>query len=183
MTRRRRLSAALAAVALAGTGCGEEGQDLAGVREPTCSDNPTLVLMAQSVPDATLIPCVRGLPTGWDIGRLVIRDGHSRFTLDSDRAGIGAVSVLFEPGCDGSGATRIPSDEVGTTRYERVEEVFTAYRGARYYLYPGGCTTYTFRFPAPSRAIINEVSLSVSFVSRAEVAAELARRTGGVEQL
>lgn len=181
----RRVLTGLATVAATLTlaGCGGSTQNLAPIRQPTCSDDRALVLMAQSVPSAALIPCVRSLPTGWSIGSLTVRDGTTHFTLDSDRAGEDAVEVLLEAGCNAAGATRIPSDEAGTTRFERIEQVFGAFRGRRYYLYPGGCTTYDFRFDEPSRAMLNEVSLSLTFVSRATVDAGLRKRTDGTERL
>ena len=41
------------------------------------------------------------------------------------------------------------------------------FTGTRFYLFPGGCVTYQFRFNGEERARpIGEVTLSLSFVSR-----------------
>lgn len=55
------------------------------------------VLMAQSVPSATLIPCIEALPVGWTYGGSDVRDGVARFWLDSDRGGFHAVEVHSRP--------------------------------------------------------------------------------------
>ena len=57
------------------------------------SFSPAVVLMAQSVPSATLLPCVNALPVGWSFARLDANDRHAKFWLSSDRGGDGSVSV------------------------------------------------------------------------------------------
>ena len=138
--------------------------------EPDCRNAQTLVLMAQSVPSAELVPCIERMPAGWSLETIDIRNGKSFFALDSDRAGDRAVRVTLRPRCDVAGATEIVTDEPGARRYERVESVVSEYRGVRTYQYPGGCVTYRFEFARRGLALVNEVSLAIGFVSRAEVA-------------
>ena len=52
-----------------------------------CDELEPLWLEAQSVPSASLVPCVRSLPEGWTFGAANVRNGWSRFTLDHDRLG------------------------------------------------------------------------------------------------
>ena len=137
---------------------------------PDCRNSETLVLMAQSVPSAELVPCLENLPAGWSFETIDIRNGKSFFALDSDRAGDRAVRVSLRTRCDVSGATEIVSDELGTRRYERVESVVSEYRGVRTYQFPGGCVTYQFEFARRGLALVNEVSLAIGFASRSEVA-------------
>lgn len=137
---------------------------------PGCRNTETLVLMAQSVPQARLVPCIANLPAGWTFETIDIRKGHSFFALDSDRAGDRALRVTLRPSCDVSGATEIATDEPGTRRFERVESVLRAYRGVRTYEFPGGCVTYRFDFRRRGLALVNEVSLAIGFVTRQEVA-------------
>ena len=137
---------------------------------PGCRKSETLVLMAQSVPSADLVPCIANLPAGWRFEDLDVRRGTSSFGLDSDRAGDRAVVVRLFPTCRVAGATEIASDEVGTRRFERVESVVGEYRGTRYYLFPGGCVTYRFDFERQGLALVNEVSLAVGFITREEIA-------------
>jgi hypothetical protein len=150
---------------------------------PTCRNTNTLVLEAQSVPGAELVPCVGLLPAGWDVETVTIESGRTRFALRSDRAGDQAVVVSLVPRCDISGATEIASDEEGTRRFEKVESVTPGFTGVRYYTFRGGCVTYRFRFAEEGRALINEASLALTFVPRRAVSNEVARRTGGRERL
>ncbi len=137
---------------------------------PGCRNTETLVLMAQSVPTASLVPCIEAMPAGWSFETIDVRNGRAFFALDSDRAGDRAVRVTLLPACDVSGATEIVTDEPGTRRYERVESVLREYRGVRAYQFPGGCVTYRFDFSRRGLALVNEVSLALGFVSRDEVA-------------
>ena len=54
------------------------------------ADLEPLWLQAQSVPSATLVPCVRSLPAGWTVANVAVNDGRSVITLNHDRAGTGA---------------------------------------------------------------------------------------------
>ena len=58
-----------------------------------CDQLEPLWLEAQSVPSASLVPCVRALPEGWSFGAANVRNGWSKWTLDHDRLGKPALSV------------------------------------------------------------------------------------------
>ena len=58
-----------------------------GVDDVGCSDLEPLWLMAQSVPSASLVPCVQLLPVGWTVAEVAVNNGRSVITLDHDRAG------------------------------------------------------------------------------------------------
>jgi hypothetical protein len=105
-------------------------------------------LFAQSVPSATLVPCVATEPAGWDVSGVHVRNGRARFFLDSDIAGYHAVEVTLRPesACDLFNSVQVQSDEVGTERHERPERLPPALRTTRIYLFPGGCVTYQFDF-------------------------------------
>jgi hypothetical protein len=64
-----------------------------------CDHMEPLWLMAQSVPSASLVPCVRSLPVGWSVAEVAVNDGRSVITLDHDRAGSQAlVARATRPG-------------------------------------------------------------------------------------
>jgi tRNA A-37 threonylcarbamoyl transferase component Bud32 len=42
-----------------------------------CTDLEPQWLMAQSVPSASLVPCVRSLPAGWSVAQVTVSDGRS----------------------------------------------------------------------------------------------------------
>ena len=54
---------------------------------PACGTGHSMILSAQAVPSAALLPCIAALPSGWSIGGADIASGKASFWLDSDRAG------------------------------------------------------------------------------------------------
>jgi membrane-associated phospholipid phosphatase/tRNA A-37 threonylcarbamoyl transferase component Bud32 len=151
-------------------------QNLPVIKTPDCGANDSAVLMAQAVPSAGLVPCIALLPSGWSYGMGDVHTGEARFWLSSDQAGPRAVSVTLTPGCDVAGAERIPSDEVGTVRYEEPTSVVGAFSSVRRYVFPGGCATYEYRFPpgAPP-TLAFEVDGALTFMPRATLVTHLER--------
>jgi hypothetical protein len=163
-------------------------------RQPLCQDRDepgtqVVVLMAQAVPSASQLPCVKLLPAGWSVSDIFVRNGRARFALDSDRVGPHAVQVVLEPSCqlEGAGVTKVPSDEPGTRRYERIGEVRpgVGFTGTRFYLFPGGCVTYRLEFRNSSERAgpIGDVTLALSFVSRDAVRNRVRNDTEGRAEL
>jgi tRNA A-37 threonylcarbamoyl transferase component Bud32 len=123
-------------------------------RPPECGTGRTMVLMAQAVPDATLVPCIGALPSGWELGGVHVQRGRASFWLDSDRGGMHAVQATLVPrrACRVEGASPVPSDEVGTRRYERPSRLEPRLVTTRYYLFAGGCVTYRYSLRAAAGA-------------------------------
>jgi hypothetical protein len=123
---------------------GEEGDPTNGV-----------ILLAQSVPTASWVPCLNPLPPGWHFTEMDARDGSARFVLDSDRNDMTApkaIEVQFTGSCDTDGASRVPSDRDGMTRLERVTQVSPTYIGSRFYVFEGGCITVLFTLSGQDRS-------------------------------
>jgi hypothetical protein len=120
-------------------------QDL-GAYAPTCGTGHSVILSAQAVPSAALLPCVAALPSGWQVRGADIASGKARLWLHSDRAGPQAVTVTLTATCDTSGARQIPSDQPGTSRFERPLSLAPGFSDLRFYTFPGCCVTYEFRF-------------------------------------
>jgi hypothetical protein len=85
---------------------------------PGCVDareaNGAHIIEFQAVPSASLVPCIRELPPGWDYIDLVPQQGRSRFHLDSDRIGDAFLEVTAEASCDVGAAEQQPTDEPAT---------------------------------------------------------------------
>src|SRR5437763_14017129 len=47
-----------------------------GARAPICGTGHSMILSAQAVPSAALLPCIAALPAGWSIGGAAISNGH-----------------------------------------------------------------------------------------------------------
>jgi hypothetical protein len=165
----------MAVVLVAGTSsCG--GTSLL---RPDCDDAvpDTLATIAQSVPSATLVPCIATLPPGWTFQDLDVDQDGTTMVLDSDRGGSSALTVSLLESCDTSEADQIPSDEEGAERYERVRTVSPTYSGARYYLFPGGCVRYDFELESERvSGLLNEASLMLGFTTREELRQRVAER-------
>jgi len=144
---------------------------------PSDKNDAVLILMAQAVPTAAYIPCVADFPAGWSFGGELIRNDRPEFWLNSDRAGVKAVTVLLTRDCVVSGAMEVPPEagEPLMRRYEEPTVLQPAFSGNRYYVFPGGCVTYHFSFrPGATFAQAIEAGEALSFVSRAEGVKRLA---------
>jgi hypothetical protein len=140
-----------------------------------------LVLIAQSVPTAAWLPCLRALPVGWSYRHLEAQSGRSRAILSaSDTKGDHQVDVILQPSCDVAGASEVNSGSPGLRRYDRQDGAAPGYHADRYYVFPGGCITHHFDLNGPvgAEAAI-AVSAGLGFVSRDTVAAAVSKRSGG----
>ena len=88
------LAVTAAAVLKGGGAFFPKAQNL-GVSAPTCGTGHSMILSAQAVPSAAVLPCIAALPSGWSIGGADIASGKVRLWLDSDRAGPQAITVTL----------------------------------------------------------------------------------------
>ena len=131
---------------------------------PNCSSGGTVLIVAQSVRSASQVPCLADLPTGWTVAAVRVNEHHSVITLDSDRAGEGAAVLRLEESCDvtdavparndlvpleatdlGMGIDASPPQEPAE-RFDLIERVQPSFRAERFYVFPGGCVSWTFDF-------------------------------------
>ena len=151
-----------------------------GSDSPRCNELEPLWLEAQSVPSASLVPCVRSLPAGWTLGAANVRNGWSRFTLDHDRVGRPALVVRLTAACDTTGALPTPSDEPGTQRYERSEPGQSGSATIWHTVFPGGCVTVQFRSRSDGDAsLIDQASSVVGLTTRHALQQALDERSNG----
>jgi hypothetical protein len=152
-----------------------------GAAAPTCSAaDHSMILSAQAVPSAAMLPCIAALPSGWSIGGADIATGHTRFWLDSDRAGPQAITVTLTAACDTAGTHQITSDRPGLRRFEHVASLVPRFSGLRFYTFPGGCATYRFSFaPGASPVLADAAGSALSFQPR-PVLVDFIHRTEGL---
>jgi hypothetical protein len=152
--------------------------------QPTCGSENTnaLILVAQAVPSATLVPCIAEFPSGWSYDGSRIRSGSAQFWLDSDRAGLRALEVALTESCDVSNAVEVTAGaEVvpGVRVYEEPLSLPPTFQANRYLLFPGGCVTNRFRFTAGASATLAlEAQQALSFVSRSVLVEQTKEETG-----
>ena len=168
-----RVALAVAMLAIITAAVGETGNaffpaaENLGAYAPSCGTGHSMILSAQAVPSAALLPCIAALPAGWSVGGTDIASGRASLWLDSDRAGPRAVTVTLTATCDTSGAQQIPSDQPGTRRFEHPLSLAPQFSGLRFYTFPGGCVTYRFSFAqGTSPALAVAVDNALAFQSR-----------------
>jgi membrane-associated phospholipid phosphatase/tRNA A-37 threonylcarbamoyl transferase component Bud32 len=113
-----------------------------GIHALDCGRLEPLWLEAQSVPSASLVPCVRSLPAGWSVAEVAVNDGRSVVTLNHDRAGSSAVVLRLTAACDPAGAVQTSSPAPGVRRYQRAERRSGEFGATWYDWFQGGCVTY-----------------------------------------
>jgi membrane-associated phospholipid phosphatase len=150
-------------------------------RTPGCEEaSNTLVLMAQAVPTAEMLPCLSALPVGWQYEGLSVKDGAAFFYLGSDRGGFRSVRVGLSETCDTEGSTPIPYvEEPGAEAYQRTLRLPPNYTAVNYFTFEGGCVTYRYDFAGPFGAVlVKDASTALGFYDRAQLNEEFERDTG-----
>ena len=153
-----------------------------GAQAPECGTGHAMILAAQAVPSAALLPCIAALPSGWTAPGTdaEIASGQASFWLNSGQAGVQAVTITLTATCDTSDAQQIPSDQAGTRRFERLLSLAPQFSDVRYYVFPGGCVTYQFLFaPGASPVLAAAVDSALSFTPRSALVGYV-RQTEGL---
>ncbi len=141
---------------------------------PRCADAGSGLIVAQSVPDAELVPCLGPLPAGWSVGRVHVDQSGTDIWLDSDRAGSGAAVLRYATACDLGDAVDVPSDQPGASRFELIERVTPGFRGERSYTFPGGCVWWRFDFDDGAPAGLSvQLDNTLTLIRRSDINEEL----------
>jgi hypothetical protein len=150
-----------------------------------CTDLEPLWLQAQSVPSASLVPCVRSLPVGWTLGRVTVNDGRSVLTLNHDRAGDAAMVARLTAACDPGGAVEGPSPTDGVRHYQQTESRAGGEFTATWYdQFAGGCVTSRLHLETdPNGEFAAQAPQVLGFTTRAALREALSQRSDGRLQL
>ena len=75
--------------------------------------------------------------------------------------------------------TAVPTDEVGTRRFEEPERLPPDLQSTRYYLFEGGCVTYEFAFAGDASAsLMFDADNALAFQPRCRLVDEVRDRSG-----
>ena len=155
-----------------------------GIHRLDCAQLEPLWLEAQSVPSASLVPCVRSRLPGWTVADVAVNDGRSVITLDHDRAGTGAAVLRLAAACYPAGAVQALPPAPGVRRYQRVDRSTGAFRATWYDRFPGGCLTYRLHSTSDlTGSFAAELPGLLGFTSRDTLRQALSQRSNGQLQL
>jgi membrane-associated phospholipid phosphatase len=146
--------------------------------EPACGTNDLMVLMAQSVPTATAIPCVSSFPAGWEAGDVIVKSDRSRFQLHATENRV-EVTLQQLDECEIDGTLEVPSEELGARRYDTATQLPPNVRAMRTYVFDGGCVTVDYALDDSADAsLLVELDRALSFQPRSELVDLVDARTG-----
>lgn len=146
---------------------------------PRCGQPTRQALVAQSVPSAAYVPCLRTVAAGWTVTRFVSRTGGTEVSLLSDRAQGRAVVARYRRRCDVRGATPEPPRSVGGRSYLRLDQISPRYTGRWYDVFAGGCVTYDVDFErGPHIGLMDQLLGMVDLVPRRELRLQVRAELG-----
>jgi tRNA A-37 threonylcarbamoyl transferase component Bud32 len=141
-----------------------------------CTDLEPLWLLAQSVPSASLVPCLGSLPDGWELAKVTVNDGRSVITL-YDHLSLSVVVMQLSADCDVPGASLASSVQPLARRYLDQTPQFSA---IRFEVFPGGCVTTRLTGPAAFQAeFTTQATALLGFTSRQRLQQLLEQRSDG----
>jgi len=175
---RPRLTAGLAALLLAAaaavTGCAAFSDAAPGCRQPL-----RLAIVAQSLPSASYLPCLRSLPQGWSTSGFRAAPGGTSFLLNSDRSPGHPVRVRLIPSCRPGDASPSPPRAPGVVTYTRLTSITPRFAGSLYDVFPGGCVSYSFDFALGSQiSLMEQFEQAVGLYPRQQLRLVLERKLG-----
>jgi hypothetical protein len=133
--------------------------------QPLCHNDPPTVLMAESVPTASLIPCVRSVPGGWSFRSFEANDTAATFSMQQQE---GAVLIVELHGSCEPVGERVPETEPSVQGYRSVQDGGT--RIVWTWTFTGGCARAELTFPSPPPDFdVEDVRAALSFISRDEL--------------
>jgi hypothetical protein len=176
---RARTATLLAAVLLAAASAVLAGCTAASSTVPGCRDPSRLAIVAQSVPGASEIPCIRELPQGWSTSAFHPARGGTTFMLNSDRSAGRPVRVELAATCRVTGASASPARAPGVLTYTRLHSTSPRVAGTVYDVFPGGCVSYRFDFTfGPHIALIEQFEGAIGLYPRQQLRLTLKNKLG-----
>jgi hypothetical protein len=175
---RARFAAGLAAVLVGVTGL-VTGCAAFSDTAPGCGQPLRLAIVAQSLPSAAYLPCVRTLPPGWSTSAFLAAPGGTSFLLNSDRSPGQPVSVRLTAACRPGLASPSPPRAPGAVTYTRLDSITPRFAGTLYDVFPGGCVSYSFDFTLGSQiALMEQFEQAVGLYPRQQLRLVLKRELG-----
>ena len=146
---------------------------------PRCDDPLRLAIIAQSVPSASYLPCIRTLPEGWGSSGFDPSQRGTSFLLNSDRSPGRPVVVRLAATCQPGKASPSPARAPGVVTYTRLTSIAPRFAGSLYDVFPGGCVSYGFDFTlGPQITLMEQFEEAVGLYPRQQLRLVLKRELG-----
>jgi hypothetical protein len=146
---------------------------------PGCGNPLRLAVVAQSVPTASYLPCIHGLPPGWDTSGFDPTQDGTGFLLNSDRSPGRPVTVRLTAACNVSGDSPSPPRAPGVLTYTRLDSISPRFAGTLYDIFPGGCVSYRFDFGSGSQIeLMEQLERAVGLYPRQQLRLVLRQELG-----
>jgi tRNA A-37 threonylcarbamoyl transferase component Bud32/membrane-associated phospholipid phosphatase len=146
----------------------------------SCQQWKSLWLEAQAVPSATLVPCVRSLPSGWQFARADVKNDKAQYVVNHDRAGDNALTARLTAQCDTRGLPEVTSHDA---RIQRFQQASIGGTQTWHDIFPGGCVTVIVQSitsrPEVISQLASEVPLVLGYADRQALAQALTERSDG----
>jgi hypothetical protein len=131
--------------------------------EPVCRPGAPTTLMAESVPSASLVPCVREVPEGWSFQAFTADESAASFSLEQQDGG-GSLTVSLQSSCPSPAPSSEDVTRAQTTRDDGRTTVWTT-------TFPGGCSVATLSLSETVTAAARRAARrALGTIARAELA-------------
>jgi hypothetical protein len=169
------VAAVVLAVALGGCGSnlyiGPDGPDPAAnpmlCTQPPGEVSGMQVLMAQSVPAASAVPCLHQRLDNWMVSTFDAARGGTTIEFSYRFGESETATIEVRPRCDMHGAKEVASEHAGAQRFDLEVQRGKLYADERYYTHPGVCTSLRFHLTGANASLRGaELGGVLGFVSR-----------------
>jgi hypothetical protein len=175
------------AIALTTAGCGsvhigpdESDPATSPMRCGEPDDRPSgmQVLLAQAVPTATAVPCLRSAAGNWSVTAFHAEDGRARVEFSYRYGDDETATVGLAAGCDVAAAREVSSPFDGVREYHRSATREGRYADETLFVYPGACASLRFALSGSGADLRGaEIAGALGFASRALLDQQVRRAT------
>jgi hypothetical protein len=143
---------------------------------PRCGNVRRLALVAQSLAEASYLPCIDHLVEGWEDEGFTAGRGRMRFQLTPDRSGSRPVRVALNETCATAGAVPTRPRAEGVRTSIALQSIAPRYAGSLVDEFPGGCVEYRFDFlRGPHIPLMEQLQEMVGLRARRDLQLEVRR--------
>jgi hypothetical protein len=149
-----------------------------------CPSDSRNLIAAQSVPSASLVPCIAALGGRWSLTSEGYTDDGTQLAYMGEDAPDVTWHVDFSASCDTAGATQ-SGQQQGAAIFRREEQSSSTYSRDQSFVFDGGCVVSSIDVPLryDRQLILDDIDESLVLVERSALNVEVRDQTDGELQL